>query len=72
MKLILSFFFAALSITSFAQGPMADMKFHEGSNLFINGKTDEALKSVNEGLRQDPTNTKLQELKKLLDQQKKE
>lgn len=55
-----------------AQGPMAEMKFHEGSNLFINGKTDLALRSVNEGLRQDPAHTKLKELKKLLEDKKKD
>jgi hypothetical protein len=59
-------------LTGHGQGPMAETKFHEGSNFFINGKTDLALRSVNEGLRQDPAHTKLQELKKLLEDKKKE
>lgn len=55
-----------------AQGPMAEMKFHQGSNLYINGNPDKALAAVNEGLAQDPANIKLQTLKKVLEQEKKE
>lgn len=55
-----------------AQGPMAEMKFHQGSNLYINGNPDKALAAVNEGLAQDPQNIKLQTLKKVLEQEKKE
>lgn len=50
---------------------VASRKFHEGSSLFINGKPDQALASVNEGLRASPQDEKLQALKKLLEQDKK-
>lgn len=73
MKTLFSILIIIAAVTGTrAQGPMAEMKFHEGSNLFINGKTDLALRSVNEGLRQDPAHTKLKELKKLLEDKKKD
>jgi hypothetical protein len=73
MKIFFCFLIVLGAATAtLAQGPMAEMKFHEGSSLFINGKTDLALRSVNEGLRQDPAHTKLKELKKLLEDKKKD
>lgn len=54
-----------------AQGSLAEAKFHEGSNLFINGNQEGALSAVTQGLKADPQNQKLQALKKLLDEQKK-
>ena len=50
-----------------AQSSFAEAKFHEGSNLFINGNPEAALGVVNQGLRTDPQNEKLKALKKLLD-----
>ncbi len=46
--------------------------FHQGSSHFIHKNTDQALASVNQGLRAEPSNQKLQQLKKLLEQEKKD
>jgi outer membrane biosynthesis protein TonB len=53
-----------------AQSP-AEQKFHESSNLFINGDNEGALASANIGLKQDPGHLKLTVLKKILEEQKK-
>lgn len=60
-----------LSFSCFAQEPLAESKFHEGSQYYINGNRDAALASVTQGLRTDPGNQKLTELKKLLEEDKK-
>jgi len=70
MRVIL-LFFIGISFPCFAQEPLAESKFHEGSQFYINGKRDEALASVNQGLRTEPGNPKLTELKKLLEDDKK-
>ncbi len=73
MKLIPVFiFFSLLTTACLAQGTQAEAKFHEGSNLYINGNPQGALAAVQDGLRADPRNQKLQALKKLLEDQKKE
>ncbi len=72
MKTVITIVFATLTYAAFGQiGVTADRKFHEGSNLYINGKPEEALASVKEGLRNEPKNEKLLNLKKLLDDEKK-
>jgi outer membrane biosynthesis protein TonB len=70
MKLIIVFVFG-LSLSCLAQEPLAESKFHEGSQFYINGNRDAALASVNQGLRTEPGNPKLTELKKLLEEDKK-
>ncbi len=73
MKLtIVLFFLALLPSLCFGQGSQAELKFHEGSNLYINGNPQQALSAVQEGLKAEPGNRKLQALKKLLEDQKKE
>src|SRR6478736_1058766 len=64
-------FLVGISFSSLAQEPLAESKFHEGSQFYINGKREEALASVNQGLRTEPGNPKLTELKKLLEEDKK-
>src|SRR6478736_370045 len=64
-------FLVGISFCSLAQEPLAESKFHEGSRFYINGKREEALASVNQGLRTEPGNPKLTELKKLLEEEKK-
>ncbi len=70
MRLVL-LFIVGISFSCYGQEPLAESKFHEGSQFYINGKRDEALASVNQGLRTDPGNQKLTELKKLLEDDKK-
>jgi outer membrane biosynthesis protein TonB len=69
-----SFFWISIFLTvsrlSFAQG--GEEYFHQGSGSFIRKDIDQALASVNKGLKLEPSSKKLQELKKLLEQQKKD
>lgn len=49
-----------------------EFKFHEAANLYINKDYDKALASVKEGLRLDPKSQRLEELRKLLEKEKKD
>lgn len=71
MKILICCLLFLLPGLAVAQGSLAEAKFHEGSNLFINGNPEAALSSVNQGLNSDPQNEKLKALKKLLEEQKK-
>lgn len=70
MRVCLTLFFLLGSPLLWAQG--GNEYFHQGSGQFIHKNTDEALASVNKGLRAEPSNQKLQQLKKLLEQEKKD
>jgi len=59
------------TIAAWAQEPIAEAKFHEGSRQYISGNREAALASVNQGLSSEPGNPKLTELKKLLEEDKK-
>src|SRR5882757_1110908 len=71
MRIVILFLVLAAAIPCLAQEPLAEAKFHEGSDYYINGNREKALSSVKTGLMSDPGNQKLTELKKLLDEDKK-
>lgn len=71
MRLFFLFFMLIALVPGMAQERLAEAKFHEGSQYYINGNRDKALSSVNTGLMSDPGNQKLTELKKLLEEDKK-
>jgi outer membrane biosynthesis protein TonB len=71
MRYLLTIICLIIMQTTFAQGGIAEAKFHEGSGLFISGNPQAALASVNQGLKAEPANQKLQALKKLLEDEKK-
>jgi len=71
MRIVILFLVLAAAVPCLAQEPLAEAKFHEGSDYYINGNREKALSSVKTGLMSDPGNQKLTELKKLLDEDKK-
>src|SRR6187402_1835988 len=71
MRIIFFFLILLAIVPCVAQESIAEAKFHEGSQFYINGNRDKALSSVNTGLMSDPGNQKLTELKKLLEEDKK-
>src|SRR5690606_38890954 len=71
MKVMYLLFFVCCATYCTAQSTIAEVRFHEGSNQFINGNPQQALATVNEGLRSDPGNAKLSALKKILEEEQK-
>jgi hypothetical protein len=73
MRSRLSIIGILFSVTVYSQ-TVADpeFKFHEAANLYINKDYDKALASVKEGLRMDPGSQRLEELRKILEQEKKD
>jgi hypothetical protein len=73
MRSWLSIICIFFSVTVYSQ-TVADpeFKFHEAANLYINKDFDKALASVKDGLRMDPGSQRLEELRKILEQEKKD
>jgi outer membrane biosynthesis protein TonB len=71
MRSLLFFLAFATTTAALAQEPVAEAKFHEGSRFYINGNREAALASVKQGLNTEPGNPKLNQLKKLLEEDKK-
>lgn len=72
-KIFFSLLLLQLSGYAFSQTlQQAEDKFHEASNLYINKNYDKALASVKEGLKIQPKSEKLEALRKLLEQEKKQ
>ncbi|MEO1051127.1 MAG: hypothetical protein AAFX87_10900 [Bacteroidota bacterium] len=67
MRKILTIVLIMVSGSIYAQS--ANAIFNIGSRQFINEQKEEALNTVNRGLKKYPGNRKLEELKKLLEQQ---
>ena len=72
-RLLTIFLFVSAATFSYGQ-TVADpeFKFHEAANLYINKDYDKALASVKEGLKMAPNSQRLEELRKLLEQEKKD
>ena len=63
-------FFLFLSFSSFLLAQSADQYFNASAYAYVQNDNDYALTAVNEGLGKYPSNKKLQELKKKIEEQK--
>jgi hypothetical protein len=70
-KCILTLLFVFVGTLTVHAQMLEDRKFHEASNYYVNNDLNNALSTVKEGLRQKPGDQKLEDLRKLLEKEKK-